>query len=287
MGRFFKKDKKAKGGEASVVGASAGPFRRFVGILSCMALLLVLVSAIALIWQRSRSLPSRLEAMEGDIARFLADALDSRKDIISVLESGRKMVHARRDSFRETRVSKEQDAQRLAKMYNLEEVLLPRWLKLLGPQADDEPARTYEERYRLVRSELLKEQERWPAPPDPPLTIVLSVGARKALEGAFVGLAWHYQMVCRGIELRRHSRKGAEISHGDAFRYIVFPFRLAAFSFPWFLGFGLLAAGTGYVLCFLGLKTGLHLLTSFGLAYFLYIVLFVLFFFFVLFGVVR
>ena len=263
------------------------PFRRFVRILALSAMALVLIGGTALIWQRAHSLSSRLDAMESDVARLLADALDIRKDTLSILERGRGMIAIRRNSFRKVRVMSEEEAKRLTKMYNLEEKLLPRWCTLLGPQADEERAMPYEDRFRLVRTELLVEQENWPPPPAPPLSIALSDGIRKMSEGGLVGLSWPYETGKRIFMLNKCTGDEIKLSWGDSFRYAVFPFRLAAFSFPWILGFGLVAAGAGYFLCYLGMKTDYLFFTSLGLLYFLYIVVFVLFLFFLLFGVIQ
>ena len=74
----FKKKEIANAWGESVEDAVSRPFRRFFRIFCLVAALLVLGGAGVVSWQRAHSLSAKLEAMESDVSRMLADALDAQ-----------------------------------------------------------------------------------------------------------------------------------------------------------------------------------------------------------------
>ena len=285
----FRKREVANAWGSSVEEAAARPFRKFFRIACLAAGILVLAGACVVSWQRAHSLPAKLEAMENDVSRILADALAAQRsgELPATLERGQALAAAWRARFKNAKPGADSGSvEKLLRLQNLEEKLLPRWRRILAPQDGDAVSLSWEDRLRIVRTELLVQQELWPPPPAPPLQIVLSDGFRKMSDGVVVGLSWPWIAGSRSFEIWTDANaRTAKFS--EKMRVAFFPWRLGALSFPWILGFGALAAAAGYFLCWLGMKANSAILSFMGLLYFLYMVVFVVCLMFLVAGVMK
>lgn len=285
----FKKKEIANAWGESVEDAVSRPFRRFFRIFCLVAALLVLGGAGVVSWQRAHSLSAKLEAMESDVSRMLADALDAQNagELPERVDRGLSLCSAWRKRFRSADPGPDRKlADKLFRLNDLEETSLPRWRRILVVQEGGPWDMPLEERRKLVRREMLAEQEKWPEPPPPPLKIVLSDGIGKFSDGAVVGISWPWESGRRAffawtVENARTAPASWKL------RYAFFPWRLGNFSFAWILGFGALAAATGYFLCWFGMKSNSAFLSFFGLVYFLYMVVFVVCLMFLVAGVMK
>lgn len=271
----------------SAEAAVERPFWRTLRVWCAVAAALVLVGGVAIAWASARTADARLRKMEGDAARLISDALDApARDALGVLETGRRTMDAWRDSFRTIGETTSRQDQILLRMYAFQSNSIPRWIAMLGPQ-EGKVAELFpfEDRYTRFRTELLAERDNWPPPPAPGFSLVVSEGVSRALDGLLEGVCWPFRMGKRAWECLR---PGAfAIPFGRRFRYIVFPWTLAALSFPWLLGLGFMAAAVGYFLCWLGMKADSLFLSFLGLLYFLFIVVVVVCIFLLLAGILA
>lgn len=289
MKNFFRKKEVANAWGSTAEDAVAKPFRRFVRIVCLVVGVFVLLGACAVSWKRAHSLPAKLEAMENDVSRMLADALAAPQngELAAVIERGQTLATVWRGRFKSVNPGSDaKSAEKLLRLQALEEDLLPRWRRILSPLAADSGAMPWEKRLRLVRAELLSQQEKWPPPPAPPLRIVLSDGVRKLSEGAVWGVSWPWEAGRRTFVV--WNDPAAKLARTPAkLRFAFFPWRLGAMSFPWILGFGAAAAAVGYFLCWIGMKANSMPLSMLGLVYFAYIVVFVVCLLFLVIGVMK
>ncbi len=86
------------------------------------------------------------------------------------------------------------------------------------------------------------------------------------------GLTWPCGIYDRTAELVRGGRAMDSLGVGDRLRYILFPYRLSAFTMLRLGGIALVTSGLGYLMCWLGLKSKFGWLSYVGLIYFLYLI---------------
>ncbi len=86
------------------------------------------------------------------------------------------------------------------------------------------------------------------------------------------GLTWPCGIYERTAELVKGGRAIDSLGVGDRLRYILFPYRLSAFTMLRLGGIALVTSGLGYLMCWLGLKSKFGWLSYLGLIYFLYLV---------------
>lgn len=263
------------------------PFRRTLRAYCCAAAAFVIVGGVALVWASSRTADARLRKMEGDAARLIADVLDApSRDALDALQEGRRTMDAWRDSLKTIGETTSRQDQILLRMYAFQSNSIPRWIGMLGPQegkvADLFP---FEERYNRFRTELLAERDKWPPPPVPGFSLVVSEGVSRALDGLLEGVCWPFKTGKRAWECWKLG--APPVPFGKKLRYVVFPWTLAAMSFPWLLGLGFMASAVGYFLCWLGMKADSLFLSFLGLLYFLFIVVVVVCIFLLLAGILA
>lgn len=91
------------------------------------------------------------------------------------------------------------------------------------------------------------------------------------------GTTWPVGIYERTVELVKGGRAIDRLGVGDRFRYILFPYRLSAFTMLRLAGIACATSGLGYLLCGLGLRSRLGGLSYVGLVYFLYLMMVALF----------
>ena len=91
------------------------------------------------------------------------------------------------------------------------------------------------------------------------------------------GATWPVGVYERLVEIAKGGRAIDRLDVGDRLRYILFPYRLSAFTMLRLAGIVLATSGLGYLLCGLGLRPRLGGLSYAGLAYFLYLLMVALF----------
>ena len=94
------------------------------------------------------------------------------------------------------------------------------------------------------------------------------------MKHAFV---WPVGIYERTAELIRGGRGVERLSVGDRLRYIVFPYRLSAFSMLRLAGIAIVTSTLGYLMCWVGMKTRFGFLSYAGLLYFLYLLMIAIF----------
>lgn len=94
------------------------------------------------------------------------------------------------------------------------------------------------------------------------------------MKHAFV---WPVGIYERTAELIRGGRSVEQLSVGDRLRYIVFPYRLSAFSMLRLAGIAIVTSIFGYLMCWVGMKTRFGFLSYVGLLYFLYLLMIAIF----------
>ena len=85
------------------------------------------------------------------------------------------------------------------------------------------------------------------------------------------GLTWPQGVYERTRELIKFGWGVRDMGVGDRLRYILFPYRLSAFTMLRLLGIALATSGIGYLMCWLGLRSRFAWLSYVGLLYFLYL----------------
>lgn len=91
------------------------------------------------------------------------------------------------------------------------------------------------------------------------------------------GFLWPIGVYDRTAELVKGGSVIDRLEVGDRFRYILFPYRLSAFTMLRLAGIALTTSGLGYLMCWLGLKSRLGGLSYVGLIYFFYLLMVALF----------
>lgn len=95
--------------------------------------------------------------------------------------------------------------------------------------------------------------------------------------GVKYGFVWPAGIYRRTAELVKSDRSLDDLGVGDRLRYILFPYRLSAFTMLRFMGIVLSMTALGYMMCWVGLKSRLGWLSYAGLVYFVYLLVIALF----------
>lgn len=95
--------------------------------------------------------------------------------------------------------------------------------------------------------------------------------------GVKYGCAWPVGVCRRTAELAKRASSIDGLGVGDCFRYILFPYRLSAFSMLRFSGIVLTLSVLGYLMCWVGLKSRFSWLSYGGLLYFVYLIVIALY----------
>jgi len=87
------------------------------------------------------------------------------------------------------------------------------------------------------------------------------------------GLLWPRGIYDRTVEMVKAGRAFDKLGPGDRLHYILFPYRLSAFTMLRLLGIAFVTSGIGYLMCLIGLKSKFGWLSYIGLFYFLYLLM--------------
>ena len=87
------------------------------------------------------------------------------------------------------------------------------------------------------------------------------------------GFLWPHGIYERTVEVAKSGRFVDRLGPGDRLHYILFPYRLSAFTMLRLLGIAFVTSGMGYLLCWAGLKSRFGWLSYVGLFYFLYLLM--------------
>ena len=252
-------------------------FRRFSIRVALFALVASLASCISL-WVASRNpLEAKLGRVQRDVGRLLHELAESTPAAAHAsLVAAQDRVGSWRDEFRnDVRRTGEQESS-LRRLYELEKSVT-RWTFLTGSQPDE--SFPIEIRWKKVRAEVQDEQKHWPEYA-PPLEFSIPPGFRHMGYGAVAGVAWPYFMIRRVLEIPRSGkllRGGLAANFPFCFRYVLFPHTKHTLTVPWVFGFGLVAVLSGYGLCWFGMKRNVSAISTLGVVYLFYVVLFALF----------
>ena len=85
------------------------------------------------------------------------------------------------------------------------------------------------------------------------------------------GFAWPVGIYKRTVEIAKGGKSIDRLDVGDRLHYILFPYRLSAFTMLRLAGIALTTTAIGYLFCWLGLRTKLGWLSYAGLFYFFYL----------------
>jgi hypothetical protein len=91
------------------------------------------------------------------------------------------------------------------------------------------------------------------------------------------GFTWPVGIYQRTVEVAKGKGSIGRLGIGDRFHYIIFPYRLSAFSALRLTGIALATSAVGYLMCWLGLKSRFGWASYAGLIYFLYLLAIALF----------
>ena len=126
---------------------------------------------------------------------------------------------------------------------------------------------------KSIKAQVVEEQKKWP-------NITHEKGVSEWLRDVWLefwygirqGLIWPCGAYDRIAELVRDGRALDSLDVGGCLRYVLFPYRLSAFTMLRLAGIALVTSGLGYLLCWLGMKSRFGWLSYLGLIYFLYLV---------------
>ena len=85
------------------------------------------------------------------------------------------------------------------------------------------------------------------------------------------GFAWPVGLYQRTAEMIRGGLSMNRLGPGDRLRYILFPYRLSAFTMLRLAGIAISTSAIGYLMCWIGLKSRFGWLSYCGLVYFFYL----------------
>jgi len=123
-----------------------------------------------------------------------------------------------------------------------------------------------------IKQQVEAEQKKWP---NRTHTMGASEWAKELLKefhyGVRHGFGWPVGIYQRLVELIKGERALDMLEPGDRLRYILFPYKVSSFTILRLAGIVIVVSGSGYLLCWLGLKSGLGWLSYAGLIYFLYL----------------
>ena len=159
-------------------------------------------------------------------------------------------------------------------MYRLGETA-ERWRKELEGVS---PMHRNELWQKSVKAQIEAEQKKWP-------NRVHKKGASEWMKdmwkefwfGIQYGCMWPKGVYARTVELAKGGRALDGLEVGDCLRYILFPYRLSAFTMLRFMGIVLAMSALGYLMCWIGLKSRFGWLSYAGLLYFVYLLVIALF----------
>lgn len=125
-----------------------------------------------------------------------------------------------------------------------------------------------------IKAQVEAEQKKWP-------NITHQKGWAEWLKDVWMefwlgikhGAIWPRGVYDRTAEIARGGPGIDSLGFGDRFHYILFPhYSLSAFTMLRLAGIALVTTGTGYLMCWLGLKSKFGWLSYLGLIYFLYLI---------------
>ena len=90
-------------------------------------------------------------------------------------------------------------------------------------------------------------------------------------------LVWPCGIYARTVEIWKGGGAIESLTFGERLRYILFPYNLSAFTMLRLAGIAFVTSAIGYLMCWIGLKTGLGWLSYTGLIYFLYLLMLAVF----------
>ena len=131
---------------------------------------------------------------------------------------------------------------------------------------------------KSIKAQVEGEQKKWPN-----LTHRKGVSEwavdllKECWYGVKHGLCWPYGIYERTVEVAKGGRAIDKLNIGERLRYILFPYRLPAFTMLRLLGIAFATSGVGYLMCVIGLKSRFGWLSYVGLVYFLYLLMIALF----------
>lgn len=176
----------------------------------------------------------------------------------------------RRESFRGLDV----EINQVQAMYRLGEAA-ERWRKELESIS---PMQRNDLWQKSLKTQIESEQKKWP-----------NRTHKKGMEewildlwkefyfGVKHGVLWPKGVYDRTVELVKGGSGIDRLEAGDRLRYILFPYRLSAFTMLRLVGITLATSVLGYLMCWFGLKSRFGWLSYAGLFYFLYLLMIALF----------
>ena len=262
------------GGETAEARMAASRRRRIWQIV-IGANVLALVAAIAgcLFMMKSQGLQRDIAQMRDEVGEALtmmtlggASEAVARyiPGLVDTTARWDRRFAAKRENFRgmDVEINQVQSMRRLAAMAD-------RWRRDLEGVS---PMQRNEIWQRSLKAQVENEQKKWPNRTHEKGTGEwLSDIWREFGFGMKQGLLWPYDVYAGGATLVRGGGAVDRLGVGDRLRYILFPYRLSAFTMLRLAGIALVTTGLGYLLCWLGLKSRLAWLSYVGLVYFLYL----------------
>ena len=170
----------------------------------------------------------------------------------------------RREGFRgmDAEINNVQEMHRLG-------VTAERWLKDLEGIS---PMQRNEFWQKSLKAEVEAEQKKWPNRTHRKgASEWLGDMGKEFWYGAKHGTLWPIGLYERTAELVKGGRGIDSLEVGDWLRYILFPYRVSAFTMLRLLGIVLVTSAFGYLLCWLGLNSRFGWVSYVGLFYFLYL----------------
>lgn len=147
--------------------------------------------------------------------------------------------------------------------------LVERWRREME---DVSPMQRNELWNKSIKAQVEAEQKKWP---NRTHRKGLSEWARDWWKEFWFGLnqgfAWPVGLYQRTAEMIRGGLSMNRLGPGDRLRYILFPYRLSAFTMLRLAGIAISTSAIGYLMCWIGLKSRFGWLSYCGLVYFFYL----------------
>lgn len=255
--------------------------RRRIWFIVIVANAIALVGAIAgcLFMMRTQGVQTEVARMRDEIGETLTMmSLGGPSEAVAkflpalIDTTGRwdRKFSARREDFRklDDEIGQVQEMHRLG-------ATAERWRKELEGVS---PMQRNEYWQKSIKAQIEAEQKKWP-------NLLHKKGTTEWLQdmwkevwfGMWHALVWPCGIYARTVEIWKGGGAIESLTFGERLRYILFPYNLSAFTMLRLAGIAFVTSAIGYLMCWIGLKTGLGWLSYTGLIYFLYLLMLAVF----------
>ena len=129
-----------------------------------------------------------------------------------------------------------------------------------------------------LKAQVEAEQKKWPnRMHQKSLSEWMGDYGRDFWYGIEFGTMWPIGIYARTAKVVKGEGGTSRLDAGDMMHYIFLPYRLSSFTMLRLAGIALVTTALGYLLCWLGMKSGLGWLSYAGLIYFLYLLVLAVF----------